>query len=154
MYNAPSVAYPVGRCAFLRLLYATLFIGTTVVLIYWFMCQGLNGAWCVATMATVLGLVGGVFAWRQTAMLSWHDGVWCLQRQSDGLPDSLGQVQVMLDLQKTLLLRWQPTSDTLRSPSLWLWLGAERSSAHWHDLRCAVYQRQELKEEKWLTHWQ
>jgi hypothetical protein len=46
-----------------------------------------------------------------------------------------------LDVQKALLLRWQPASDTLNTKPLWLWLGSEVASHHWQDVRRAVYQR-------------
>jgi hypothetical protein len=55
--------------------------------------------------------------------------------------DALGEVRVALDVQKALVLRWQPASDTLNAKQLWLWLGAEGASHHWQDLRRAVYQR-------------
>jgi hypothetical protein len=64
-----------------------------------------------------------------------------LHDQGLGLEDALGEVHVALDVQKALLLRWLPTSDTLRAKPHWLWLGSQASDNSWQDLRRAVYQR-------------
>jgi hypothetical protein len=50
----------------------------------------------------------------------------------------------MLDVQKALLLRWEPASDTLPAKPQWLWLGAQHSNERWQDLRRAVHQRSDM----------
>jgi hypothetical protein len=144
MHNAPSVSYPVGRCAFQRRLYLFFMLVTSAVLGMWALNQGLTKGWCAAALLAVLGGVLGALSLRFMATLSWHEERWCLHDQSGNKPDVFGEVVVILDTQKALLLRWKPTSDKLPTSFVWLWLGAELSSSRWHDLRCAVYQRKAL----------
>lgn len=144
MHSAPSVSYPVGRCAFQRQLCLFLMLVTTAVLGVWSLNQGFTRGWCVAALLAVLGGFFGAWSLRFVAKLTWSGQLWCLHDRSDGMPDVFGNVEVILDSQKTLLVRWQPTSDKLFTPSVWLWLGAEQSNSRWQDLRCAVYQRKAL----------
>ena len=141
MHNAPSVSYPVGRCAFQRWLYVLFTVLTSAVLLAWALNQGVTLILCVATTAAVLGLYLGWYSLKQVSMLTWDGQIWCLHDQGTGHEDDLGEVRVMLDMQGALLLRWQPTSDTLRAKPHWLWLGWQASDNSWQDLRRAVYQR-------------
>ena len=145
MHNAPSVSYPVGRCAFQRWLYAFFMVLTSAVLLAWALSQGLTLVWCVAVVAAMLGAFLGLRALAQAGTLTWDGQVWCLhdlnQGQGQGHEDALGEVHVALDVQKALLLRWQPASDTLNAKPLWLWLGSQGATHAWQDLRRAVYQR-------------
>jgi hypothetical protein len=141
MHNAPPDMKPMGRCAFQRWLYVFFMVLTSAVLLAWAFNQGLTATWYVAVAAAALGLL---FGWRvlgQAGTLTWDGQVWCLHDQGLGLEDALGDVHVALDVQKALLLRWQPTSDTLHAKPLWLWLGLQASDNRWQDLRRAVYQR-------------
>ncbi len=140
MHNAPSVSYPLGRCAFQRWVYAFFVALTSVVLFTWAFSQGLNVAWGVAASAALLGACLGWRALGQAGTLTWDGQVWCLQTHGSGHEDALGEVSVALDVQKALLLRWQPTSDKLLSQKQWLWLGSQTSDNSWQDLRRAVYQ--------------
>ncbi len=144
MHHAPSVSYPVGRCAFHRQLYIFLVLMTSTFLGIWVLHQGFTRAWCAAAFLAVLGGFLGALSLRFIATLTWSGQRWCLHDQSGNKPDVFGDLEVILDSQKTLLLRWQPTSDKLPTSFVWLWLGAEQSSARWQDLRCAVYQRKAL----------
>jgi hypothetical protein len=141
MHNAPSVSYPVGRCAFQRWLFAAFIAFTSTVLLTWAFNQGLTLVWCCAVVAAVLGMFLGWRALGQAGTLTWDGQVWCLNDQGLGHEDALGEVHVALDVQKALLLRWQPTSDKLHAKPQWLWLGSQASGNHWQDLRRAVYQR-------------
>jgi hypothetical protein len=145
MHNAPSVSYPVGRCAFQRWLYAFFMVLTSAVLLAWALSQGLTRVWCVAVVAAMLGAFLGWRALGQAGTLTWDGQVWCLHdlNQGQGHEDALGEVHVALDVQKALLLRWQPASDTLNAKRLWLWLGSQGASHDWQDLRRAVYQRRD-----------
>jgi hypothetical protein len=143
MHSAPSVSYPVGRCAFQRVVVVTMVLVTAGVFGVWVWQQGVTWAFEVAVVLAGWGCYGGVRALSDTATLTWHGQGWCLHDQQRNKPDVLGEVVVVLDFQKTLLLRWQPASDTLRT-STWLWLREGRLSAPWHELRCAVYQRKDL----------
>lgn len=140
MHSAPSVSYPLGRCAFQRCLYAFFVALTSAVLFAWAFNQGLTLVWGVATMAAVLGACSGWRALAQAGTLTWDGQVWCLQIHGSGHEAAWGEIRVALDVQKALLLRWQPASDTLNAKPLWLWLGSEVANHHWQDLRRAVYQ--------------
>ena len=141
MHNAPSVSYPVGRCAFQRWFFVGIAVLTSAVLLAWALNQGLTATWYVSVAAAALGLLLGWRALGQAGTLTWDGQVWCLHGQGSGYEDTLGGVHVALDVQKALLLRWQPTSDTLHAKPLWLWLGLQASDNRWQDLRRAVYQR-------------
>jgi hypothetical protein len=141
MHSAPSVSYPVGRCAFQRWLYAFFVVLTSAVLLAWALNQGLNATWYMAVAAAALGLLLGWRALGQAGTLTWDGQVWCLHDLNQGHEDALGEVHVALDVQKALLLRWQPASDTLNAKPLWLLLGLQASDNRWQDLRRAVYQR-------------
>ena len=145
MHNAPSVSYPVGRCAFQRWLYAFFMVLTSAVLLVWALSQGLTFVWCVAVVAAMLGAFLGLRALGQAGTLTWDGRVWCLHdlNQGQGHEDALGELRVALDVQKALLLRWQPASDTLNAKPLWLWLGSQGATHAWQDLRRAVYQRRD-----------
>jgi hypothetical protein len=141
MYNAPSVAYPVGRCAFQRWLLLGFSMFTSALLFTWVWHQGLTLAWYVALSSALIGGYQGFQALRQSAMLTWDGQFWCLHNPGLAVEDALGDVEVVLDVQKALLLRWLPTSDTLQAQSNWLWLGTLKAdNPVWLDIRRAVYQ--------------
>ncbi len=141
MHNAPSVSYPVGRCAFQRWLLIGFVLFTSAILIAWALNQGWSWVWFVAASATALGMWQGWRALRQRGMLTWDGQVWCLHDRGEGVEDVLGEVHVMWDVQKALLLRWLPASDTLHTKPEWLWLAGQSCDNRWQDLRRAVYQR-------------
>jgi hypothetical protein len=141
MHNAPSVSYPVGRCAFQRWLFIGFAVLASSVLSAWALNLCLSIVWSIAVAAAALGVLLGWRALGQAGMLTWDGQVWCLHDQGLGFQDALGVVSVVLDVQKALLLRWQPASDTLHAKPQWLWLGLQSSDNRWQDLRSAVYQR-------------
>ena len=144
MHNAPSVSYPVGRCAFQRWLYVFFTLLTSTVLLAWALNQDMTWILGAAAGFAALAIFSGWRALQQAGMLTWDGQVWCLHDQGAGHEDALGEVHVMLDVQKALLLRWQPASDTLNGKSRWLWLGPQASDNRWQDLRRAVYQRTDM----------
>jgi hypothetical protein len=143
MHNAPSVSYPVGRCAFQRWLFVAFAVLTSAVLLAWALNQGMSLAWGIAMLAASLAALLGLQAMRLVGKLTWDGQVWCLHDLNLGNEDAIGNVHVVFDVQKALLLRWQPTSDTLQTKPIWLWLGEQAADQHWQDLRRAVYQRNE-----------
>ena len=145
MHNAPSVSYPVGRCAFQRWLYVFFIVLTSTVLLAWALNQGVTWIWGVAVGFATLAIFSGGRALHQAGMLTWDGQVWCLHDQGADHEDALGEVHVMWDMQKALLLRWQPASDTLNGKPRWLWLGLQASDNRWQDLRRAVYQRTDME---------
>jgi hypothetical protein len=144
MHNAPSVSYPVGRCAFQAWLFVGLTLLTAAVLLAWALHQGLGFVWWGAATACAIAVYLGLQALRYAATLTWDGQVWYLHDQSSGQVDTLGKVHVTLDVQKALLLRWLPASDTLQAKPQWLWLALQASDNRWQDLRRAVYQRSEM----------
>jgi len=80
-------------------------------------------------------------AWKQrrspTGLLRWDAQNWWYRGQA-------GQVTVMLDLGRWLLLRFDPLTGEptpAQTPARVHWFPVSRStlSEHWHSLRCAVY---------------
>ena len=142
MHNAPSVSYPVGRCAFQRRLYLFLTCVTSSVLWAWALLQPMGPVWWFAVWVACLGMVwGGHACLRDQGVLTWDGDVWCLHQQPGRLTDALGRVTVSLDVQLALVLQWQPLSDGPESCKRWLWVGAENAPIFWQDLRCAVFAR-------------
>jgi hypothetical protein len=139
MHNAPSVSYPVGRCAFVRRFSFGLASLSGVVWLSWFMQQGTSA---LVWVAGGLWLGASVAAWRsyqaQGGKLTWDGQVWCWH-DAPVHDDSLGELQVLLDLQHTLLLRWLPSDVSPSDHSVNLWLSAESAPEFWQDLRRAVY---------------
>ncbi|MEX8497881.1 hypothetical protein [Leptothrix ochracea] len=50
-----------------------------------------------------------------------------------------GRLSVQLDLQRWMLLRFQPTPTNRGAPTPWLALSQRDLHTHWHTLRCAVH---------------
>jgi hypothetical protein len=144
MYNAPSVSYPVGRCAFQRWVLFGLTVLSCVVLVAWASQQPMGWAWWMAAACWLVAVgVGGyayAFDYSQVmGTLTWSGQVWCLHGLPDSADDMLGEVSVCMDVQGALLLKWKPLSDVKPAATRWLWLGAENSPKVWQDLRCAVF---------------
>jgi len=143
MHNAPSVSYPVGRCAFQRVTWLVLAAIAGAVMVVWFILQPVSWLMCLSGAAALGGLFLG---WRslrtQSGTLTWDGQVWCWHSRLDGVEDALGEIFVAMDVQKALVLRWQPTSGRLGTLGCFVWLGQERATHHWLNLRCAVYGRQ------------
>jgi hypothetical protein len=154
MRNAPSVMYPVGRCAF----YAQI-LGCLGVL------GGLAVAFTLATTADsipkppapLLGIglwlcwLGfAVWSWRRSPIgrLQWDalasgadaehpSGGW--RWHSDAYPEGalMQRVEPMLDLQTRVLLRLR-NADAATS---WIWVEQRHDPARWDDLRRALKAR-------------
>lgn len=145
MYNAPSVAYPVGRCAFAKGLLGLLGLWMAGVLVLWAWHQSVSWTWC---LAFVLGMVFVAWGWRCVfsagASLVWDGQVWCVLDR-DGVNLQLGTpVCVALDLQHTLLLQWLPSPARSLLKSRWLWLSHSADPTNWQNLRRALYSRVSL----------
>jgi toxin CptA len=140
MHSAPSVSYPAGRSRFAAaLLLLAWLLGGAVTALWWLQSQTpgwrLGAQWLVLTAA-------GVFAalkwWHsEPGILAWDGEVWSW---SDERGDHTGMIEVTLDFQHRVLLRW--TSD---NGSRWFWLERAGSKERWGDLRRAVYSRARLE---------
>ena len=161
MRNAPSVVYPVGRCAFYAGLLCVLAgLGLLVLLRWWW--PWLDAAAELHWLTHVAGGLGAVlwlgwagFAWRSwlhspAGHLQWdalgppvssglapgpaRAGVWRWHRDTlaDGAP--LQKVERVLDLQDRMLLRVRNPDGAHR----WLWVERSSDPARWNDLRRAL----------------
>lgn len=156
MRNAPSVVFPVGRCAFYAGLLCVLAgLGLLVLLLWWWPWLGAaaQAPWLTRLavwLGALLWLIWAVFAWRSwlhapVGRLQWdamgapvsgrsRTGVWRWYRegQTDGAP--LQQVERALDLQKRMLLRVRNPDGAHR----WLWVERCSDPDRWNDLRRAL----------------
>ena len=152
MYNAPSVAYPVGRCAFQRWVFVGLFLASLCVMAAWAAYQPLTWFWYAAWLPVALGCVGAWRAMQVHGVLQWQGETWMLWLKSshDTNPWQGGALRVAFDAQKVLLLQWTPSLDeqdenltttTHRVPrrSEWIWLSKDNVPERWQDLRRAVH---------------
>jgi toxin CptA len=137
MHGAPSVSYPVGRSRFAGAFIAAAWLFAAAGLALWASqvnpsTARMAGAGCVLVAAGAIGLRG----WMRSpgGQLAWDGEGW---RWLDAARAEGGEPFATLDLQRVLLLRWQPQGGSGR----WLW--AERASqpSSWDDLRRAVYSR-------------
>jgi hypothetical protein len=146
MRNAPSVMYPVGRCAFhVKLL---LVLAAVVAASLW----GWRGSgvdmrlWLTTLVGALLWLVWALRTWWRspTGHLHWdalapglqstEAGAW-FWLDSAGLASQpvLG-VEQALDLQRVVLLRLRSTASVPR----WVWVQQPSDPARWLDLRRAL----------------
>lgn len=154
MRSAPSVVYPVGRCAF----YAGLLLflgglGLVNLLLWWHGSRAQQSAADIpgVLLAGVgLWVAWAVFAWRSwmrspEGQLQWDarsvesDGRgrvggwrWHSEAYRDGV--ALQDVELVLDLQGFALLRLRNRD----AASSWVWVERSRSPARWNDLRRAL----------------
>ena len=134
MYSAPSVSYPVGRSRFAGLLALVAWLsGCGTIALWW--DQTHEPGWRQGMALVVLAGVGGyaVWTWLRSpeGRLAWESDSWTW---STAKGTESGQVEVRLDLQSRVLLRWQ-------SPgcSAWLWLHGASRPEQWDDLRRALH---------------
>ena len=106
MHNAPSVSYPVGRCALQRQIYVGLTLVTSAVLLVWTLNQGFTSMSGMAWVCAAFGAWGGWRSLRQVGMLTWDGQVWCWTETHTAV-ETWGTLSVHLDLQKVLLLVWR-----------------------------------------------
>ena len=152
MYNAPSVAYPVGRCAFQRWVFVGLLLASLSVMAGWAFYQPLTWFWYMAWLPVALGCIGAWRAMQVHGVLQWQGETWVLWLKSshDTNPWQGGTLRVAFDAQKVLLLQWTPSFDEhvvnstkagqrVSRCSEWVWLSKDNAPAHWQDLRRAVH---------------
>ncbi len=138
MHGAPSVSYPVGRSRFVGFMLLLAWLLGAVVTALWSLHVP---SWRPDIGWALLAAAGAFAGWRwrheASGVLAWDGEAWhwaCPQHAHSGT------LEVTLDLQHCLLLRWQ--SD---SRSRWLWLERVTRPERWDDLRRAVYSRARIE---------
>ena len=134
MDSAPSVSYPVGRPLFAGLLAAGLWLAGVAVSLLWTFEADVPG-WRHGATALAVAACGAyaLLSWRRlpTGVVNWDGTCWTVP------PDlQAGRLQITLDLQQRLLVRWHGPGRVR-----WLWLERQRCPERWFDLRRAVYSR-------------
>ncbi len=91
----------------------------------------------LAAMLATLAAAGAWAAWSwwrtPSGTLTWDGQNWTWSARSEG---DAASVEVALDLQRALLLRWNAGD-----ASQWIWLHRNTLAERWDDLRRAVYSR-------------
>lgn len=135
------MTYPVGRARPLALLLAGLWLaGALLTLALWWMPRaplgGLAGGLLVGSLVATGAALLGFWRSQSARRLIWNGACWGLR---EGAIESAGdevRVEVRLDAQRALLLRYR---DPHRARPLWLWAQASSDAGRWHPLRCALY---------------
>jgi len=140
MHSAPSVSYPAGRSRFAAaLLLVAWLLGGAATATWWLHSQ--SPGWRLSAACLVLVAAGAFAAWNwwhfEPGILAWDGEAWSW---SDGRGAHTGTIEVTLDLQHCVLLRW-----TSENGSRWFWLERAGSAQRWDDLRRAVYSRARLE---------
>lgn len=135
------MTYPVGRARALALLLAGLWLaGALLTLALWWMPRaplgGLAGGLLVGSLAATGAALLGFWCSQSARCLIWNGACWGLREGAiESVSDEV-RVEVRLDAQRALLLRYR---DPHRARPLWLWAQASSDAGRWHLLRCALY---------------
>ena len=139
MHNAPSVSYPVGRSLVAAALATAASLLGALVIGLWAAQSQLSG-WRIGLACLAWLGAASISAWKwwvtPKGVLAWDGQAWTWNGNGDGVAADSGRLEVSLDLQHSLLVRW--CSPTAR---LWLWLERRRRAERWDELRRAVYSR-------------
>ncbi|TFZ04050.1 hypothetical protein [Ramlibacter humi] len=129
------MSYPVGRSPFLgRLLAGLVAAGAAACAAWALLGAGPGARWLGAAACAVSAALALGWWWRAPAgLLDWDGNAWRWSPQS-GIQADGGTVDVTLDCQRALLLRWRG-----EGRAHWFWLDRSRAPARWDALRRAVY---------------
>ncbi len=133
MHNAPSVSYPVDRPRLAGLVAAALWLAGVATTLFWLVEAGPGWRQAVGGAALLLlGILASLSWWRSPrGELHWDGATW-----TGPAGVAIDQLEVALDVQRALLVRWQAAAS-----AGWLWLERNRCPQRWLDLRRAVYSR-------------
>lgn len=152
MHNAPSVVFPVGRCAFHGwLLVALGGVGGAVGMLFlvesdvrnlgvWGWLPGVAGmaAWLLWTtwaLLTWLSSPQGSLHWESRRVAEeGTSGAWSWADRNCPEPLTLNSMERVLDLQDRVLLRFSGPGVGRR----WAWVERRSSPGRWNDLRRAL----------------
>ncbi len=156
MYNAPPVAFPVGRFVWGRVVLLAAATLSAVGLIVWQM-QSQAATWLVACawgFWLLCWVATAAWAPQQHASggrLLWTGDAWFWQAEHDLSAQAQAvRLTVGLDTGSGLLLWVQSVDDQGRvmGPLSSAWLQADAMPSKWHGFRCAVYSRPKVNEVK------
>lgn len=146
MRNAPSVMYPVGRCAFHGQLLLALAVIVAASLWGW-RGSGVDPLlWLITLAGALLWLAWALRAWwrspvgrlhwdaQATGLQNTEAGAWFWLDSAGLAPQPLLGVETALDLQRVVLLRLRSVAAVPR----WVWLQQPSDPARWLDLRRAL----------------
>lgn len=148
MRSAPSVTYPVGRCAFQGWLLIAIGVLAVLAWVLWWWLSAVPLTWLTAMGAAgwLLWSVLAWLSWRATpaGQLQWdalavgslengRKGVW-RWLGSDGSVHVLDKLVWALDAQGLILLRLRSGA----GPGRWVWLEGRRDPLNWDALRRAL----------------
>jgi toxin CptA len=142
MHTAPSVSYPVGPGRSLRVVLFLLCGVSGGGLLYLGDQTGFAG-WqpIVVSLSWVLACGVALHFWRHLprGRIHWDGRAWYWELPASDLP---GQLQVGIDGQAVMLLRWQARPDhDGTDASAWMWVERAGGPDDWLALRRAVYSR-------------
>ena len=136
MRAAPQVLYPLGKPRLRHALLTLLLLATLSVMAAVAILQPGHRLWVLMGLL-LLPAIG--FSWRvgppPGTRLLWDGQCWHLQ----GTGPISGQLQVVLDLQRVLLLRWSSSISDPDHAWTWLWIEQDADPVIWMDVRRAVY---------------
>ena len=136
MRAAPQVLYPLGRTRWLHALLALLLCSSLLLMTA--VAASHQGPHLVVAMGLLLLPAGWLSRGVRPAPGSqlWWDGrCWHLQ----GPRQISGQLHLVLDLQRALLLRWSSPMSGSDRPPTWLWIEEDADPVIWKGVRRAVY---------------
>ncbi len=142
MNEAPPVVYPVGRTRLLAWVLAVGWaLGALMLSLIYFLYFPVDASRLKAIfMIAILLLTSAALMtwWRRQARrtIRWDGERWQLGAEQVDVIDDSAWIEVVLDVQRALLLRYRSGAR-----SVWLWAQASSDPARWHLFRCALYSR-------------
>lgn len=138
--SAPAVAYPIARSTRLAGWLSLVSAAGLGVVLGWLLLGAPKGITAPA-VAVALWLLCSVLAARfwwlsPQGILVWDGYHWSWTPSSSPTPNP-GSVQIQLDWQHSLWVRWQGPDTS--GPVAWFWLEQHHAPAQWSDLRRALH---------------
>jgi hypothetical protein len=136
MRAAPLVSYPLGQARFRAVLVACLLLLTLGLMVAVDLAQPTHRLTVIMGCGLLLP-VGLLLRARSSSgdVLQWDGQHWHLQ----GPNPTCGQLHLVLDLQRALLLRWSSPLSGSDPVSTWLWIEQNADPVIWMDVRRAIY---------------
>src|SRR4051812_28160048 len=106
MHGAPSVTYPVGRSTFAGVGAAVLLAGALAAILAWSLQSPAGWRQFAAYAAVMVAAAAALRGWLRSPVgeLRWDGRAW---NWEEGDQAGAGRLEIALDLQARLLLRWR-----------------------------------------------